>query len=78
MTNGADTDTFLRRNLVDAACPGEMIERFMAFRKHGRKREQLLLLTTHRKTLLEKMRSSQQQLDCLDYLLFTMKKHEES
>ena len=78
MNNGANTDAFLRRNLADAACPGEMIERFMAFRKEGRQREQMLLLTAHRKTLLEKLRSSQQHLDCLDYLLFTMKKQEEN
>lgn len=78
MRHASDTKTSLRQNLTDAACPPDTIERFMALGQDGRKKEQIALLTAHRKVLLEQVRSGQRRLDCLDYLLFIMKKQEEN
>ena len=52
MTLHANDEAPVRRNLSDAACPREMIERFMTLRSEGRLHEQLALLGRHRKMLL--------------------------
>ena len=70
----SDDNEPVLRNLSDAACPNETIERFMALRSEGRMAEQVKLLQAHRKILLDTIHDGQRSLDCLDYLLFTMKK----
>lgn len=64
----------VRRNLVDAVCPGAMIEEYMEMWSQGRQAEQLGLLQKHRKMLMERLHDCQYALDCLDYLIFTTKK----
>lgn len=64
----------VRRNLVHAECPEEAIECFIALRSKGNVPEQLAFLAMHRKTLLNRMRQARHALDCLDFLIFTIKK----
>ena len=64
----------VRRNLADAECPEEAIACFIALRSRGNVPEQLALLAMHRKTLLNRIRQAQHALDCLDFLVFTIKK----
>jgi hypothetical protein len=78
MNKAANTDSDgeagVRQNLVDAECPEEAIECFIALRSKGNVPEQLAFLAMHRKTLLNRMRQTQHALDCLDFLIFTIKK----
>lgn len=67
-------DAGVRQNLLDAKCPQEAIECFMALRSRGNVPEQLAFLAMHRKTLLNRLRQAQHSLDCLDFLIFSIKK----
>lgn len=62
------------RNLEDAGCGKEAVEQFLELGESGRKQEQLRLLEQHRKELLKKVHENEKQIDCLDYLVFQMKK----
>lgn len=64
----------VRQNLLDAECPQEAIECFMALQSRGNVPEQLAFLAMHRKTLLGRLRQAQHSLDCLDFLIFSIKK----
>lgn len=59
------------QNLKDAGCPGEII---CAFADAEDMRQRLAVLTVHRKKLLEGIHAEQKKLDCLDYLIFKMRK----
>ena len=61
----------LRQNLLDAGCDGAQIEAFEHLAGSG---DRLDLLEAHRKDLLEKLHQSQRQIDCLDYLLYQLRK----
>ncbi len=65
-------DEKLRRNLQDADCNSEVIEKFFQFKQTGRTSEQLKLLNVQRKHLLETLHKNQKQIDCLDYLIFQL------
>ncbi len=69
-------DFQLRRNLGDAGCNSEIIERFFRFRTAGRLREQFQLLQQHRKVLLEQLHANQKRIDSLDFLLYCLKSGE--
>lgn len=61
-------------NLEDAGCGKEMIEEFLIFQEKGLKTHQLCILSEHRKNLLVRIHEEQKKLDCLDYLIYQMKK----
>lgn len=62
------------QNLKDAGCESETIENFMDYEKEGEVTKELELLSCHRKCLLENLHICQKQIDCLDYLIYQMKK----
>lgn len=66
-------EALLCRNLRDAGCEEEEIRQFLRLGRQGRHREQLGLLSAHRAALLERLHTSQRQIDCLDYLIYQMK-----
>ena len=66
----------LRRNLEDAGCGDAMIRQFLQLQQEGKRQEQLRLLALHRESLLDRLHSSQHKIDCLDYLIYRMKKQE--
>ncbi|QQO07797.1 hypothetical protein [Breznakiella homolactica] len=73
----ADTETrmaALIQNLRDAECGDEAISRFLELGKKNRIGEQLTLLAAHRAALLGNVRRAQKSLDCMDYLIFNLKK----
>ena len=61
----------LRQNLVDAGCDPVQIEAFERLAAEG---DRVDLLETHRKDLLDRLHKSQRQIDCLDYLLYQLRK----
>ncbi len=64
------------RNLKDAGCDSDTIQRFFNLKEEGRQKEQLRLLALHRANLLDKLHVSQSMIDCLDYLVYSMKKEQ--
>ena len=62
------------QNLKDAGCDAKVIERFFQLATESRTEEQLRLLSGHRASLLEKIHRYQKKLDCLDYLIYHMRK----
>ncbi len=59
----------LIQNLKDANCSQDFIEKFLkAGKEAGTK-----LLAGHRKQLLNELHINQKRIDCLDYLIFTLK-----
>lgn len=61
-------------NLIDAGCNNAQIEQFMSLIVQGKTKEGLDLLATHRKHLLDCYHAEQKKIDCLDYLIYAMKK----
>lgn len=65
------------QNLKDAGCDKTTIESFMKYMQCGRHKDSAQLLEAHRCSLLDKLHQNQKQIDCLDYLLFMLKKENE-
>ncbi len=61
-------------NLEDAGCGPEFAERFLALERSGQYREQLRLLSTHRRHLLDCLHQDERRIDCLDYLVYQLEK----
>lgn len=74
MPHISDAQGILRENLLDAGCGPELMERFMALIGQGKEQEALALLTGHRKHLLDYCHAEQKKIDCLDYLVYRIKK----
>ncbi|RZT02227.1 hypothetical protein EV209_0336 [Cuneatibacter caecimuris] len=62
------------QNLKDAGCDCETIERFMTNLQNGNEANGLKQLALHRKNLLASLHKDQKCIDCLDYLVYQMKK----
>lgn len=62
------------QNLKDAGCDSETIENFMADLQKGKEANGLKRLAAHRKNLLDSLHREQKCIDCLDYLVYQMRK----
>lgn len=62
------------QNLKDAGCDAGTIEIFMDAIKNGKIESGLKLLSAHRRILLDGLHKEQKKIDCLDYLIYTIKK----
>lgn len=65
--------TRLLRNLKDAGCDEDMVRKYLQLQREGKRQEQLRLLASHRALLLDQVHISQNRIDCLDYLIYTLK-----
>ena len=70
MKGNPKQDDPLIQNLHDAGCS----QQFMQSRKKGNMFCQIHILVKQRNLLLEDLHKDQNKLDCLDYLLFQLKK----
>lgn len=62
------------QNLEDAGCDRDTVNKFLhAFRK-GDQQEECKVLAAHRRLLLDELHKAQKQIDCLDYLIYQLKK----
>lgn len=62
------------QNLKDAGCKEDAIQSFMEKLQSGKQIQGVQLLQKHRRYLLETLHKDQSRIDCLDYLLFMIKK----
>lgn len=72
--NGISAEKRILCNLRDAGCGDDVIEKFFQLRKEGRTKEQAKLLSIHRAALLDRVHAEQKMIDCLDYLVYELKK----
>ena len=63
----------VRQNLKDAGCTDEMVDKFMSLQDSDDREQQLMLLSGHRRYLLEKLHRDEKKIDCLDYLIYQMR-----
>lgn len=68
------TTQALLDNLEDAGCGPEFAERFLALESASQHREQLKLLSDHRRHLLDCLHREERRIDCLDYLVYQLEK----
>jgi hypothetical protein len=62
------------QNLKDAGCASDLITRFMTCHEEKKTFEQLRILSKQREVLLDQVHDNQEKLDCLDYLMYKLKK----
>lgn len=74
MKDNMEENVLLLRNLKDAGCDEGTIEKYFQLQGEGRHQEQFGLLSMHRAFLLDQLHISQNRIDCLDYLIYEMKK----
>lgn len=72
--NEMSEETKLLRNLKDAGFDEDTIQKFLGLHKDGRTKEQFRLLSLQRASLLDRVHVSQHMIDCLDYLVYSMRK----
>lgn len=68
------TEEAMIQNLKDAGCDSETIQEFTAKIKKESKEEGILLLERYRRSLLDVLHTDQRKIDCLDYLVYQLKK----
>jgi hypothetical protein len=72
------TDETLIQNLKDAGCAPDFIQGFIQHYQQGKTSEALRRdLSKQRRFILDKIHESQRQLDCLDYLIYQLKKEDD-
>ena len=76
MAEASDTMGILHQNLIDAGCSRELVETCMEFAKADQWNRILSLLAGQRVNLLDSVHDGQKQIDCLDFLVYSInKKH---
>ena len=65
------------QNLEDAGCDKDTIACFMAHYGAGEVKQELKVLSRHRKALLDGLHICQKRIDCLDYLTWQIEKEDE-
>lgn len=70
---GKTREEKITENLKDSGCDDCFITEFQ---ECCCQEKQLRMLTKHRKGLLDKMHRCQGEIDCLDYLVYTMEKEQ--
>ncbi len=74
MAEANDVYGSIYQNLIDAGCDRQTAEQCMVFTKEEQIKDMLPILVRHRKALLDSLHDSQKRIDCLDYLLYKLKK----
>ena len=76
MTAEEEEQETLFKNLEDAGCDGELVRKCAALSVEHNTAQLLRLLAQHRSALLEAMHVSQKRIDCLDDLVYKLKKEQ--
>lgn len=62
--------------LKDAGCSKELVDAFLECMRQKKTSGQLSILAKHRKYLLDSLHQAQEEIDCLDYIIYKLKKNE--
>lgn len=75
MVSGQSIDRrAVMQNLEDAGCTREAIQQFIRLLDEGKPGEQLRLLASERARLLDDVHTCSKRLDCLDYLIYSLRR----
>lgn len=74
MAEAKDTYGSISQNLIDAGCSQQTVEHYMALIQERNMPELFKQLSKHRRYLLDQVHIHQKEIDCLDYLVYTLKK----
>lgn len=74
MALATDAESILRQNLLDAGCDPETIQRCVLLIQLGETAKLAAILANHRQVLLDAVHQNEERIDCLDYLLYQLKK----
>ncbi len=74
MAQGLDALGILHQNLLDAGCSEEMIKQCMALAQEKKQADILPVLSRHRAELLNTIHAQQRQINCLDFLVYSVQK----
>ncbi|MGI5962399.1 MAG: hypothetical protein ACOX7N_01630 [Lawsonibacter sp.] len=74
MAEASDAWAILHQNLMDAGCNTAMIRQCMALVQQAKEPDLLQLLSRYRLDLLDAVHEQQRKIDCLDFLLYQLKK----
>lgn len=66
----------LQQNLADAGCGKKTIQESLQLQEERKTSELMAILSRRRKRLLQVVRQNQKRLDCLDYLIYSIKTNE--
>lgn len=64
----------IRQNLLDAGCDAQQTEQFLACWRAGQQQAERQLLEAQRRRLLDALHTAQRQIDCLDYLIYQLRR----
>lgn len=64
------------QNLKDAGCSQDVIECCLAYMDQGKRPELMKQLEAHRDGLLRKIHEEEKHIDCLDYLVYQLRRCE--
>lgn len=78
MAEANDKYGIIYQNLVDAGCNQKTIQRFMKLAQENNVEALLSQLCMYRKHLMEQTHNYQENIDCLDYLIYSLKKSNEN
>ncbi|MCD8223387.1 MAG: hypothetical protein LUC99_00790 [Clostridiales bacterium] len=62
------------QNMKDAGCGEACIREFLTEYRQGKQKNCDMVLSRHRRELLDQLHQEQRKIDCLDYLSYQMKK----
>lgn len=74
MAEANDMFGSIYQNLIDGGCDAETAEYCMSFVKESKYDELLPFLSKHKEVLLTSVHQVQKQIDCIDYLIYKLKK----
>lgn len=66
--------TALLQNLIDAGCDNNLAEEITKLLNENKTTEVMAILAKHRKSVLDNCHAEQKKIDCLDYLVYRLKK----
>lgn len=66
------------QNLKDAGCDDELIAQFSDLNTQSKTHEQLRVLAGYRQRLVEQLHQNQKRVDCLDYLIYSLRKYRQT
>lgn len=76
MPDALDKREVLIQNLKDAGCDSEQISICLNYSQSGKVPEMKKLLGMHKNHLMKEVHTRQKEVDCLDYLLYSLEQEE--
>lgn len=74
MAEAKDIHGSIYQNLIDAGCSQQTVEYCMVLIQERNMLELFSQLSKHRQHLLDQVHVHQKEIDCMDYLIYTLKK----